>query len=159
MLVALFAFVGINAWADDAYYTLDTSSEDVKTSNNAYANSGNGTVGDITWTFQGNGTTHPWRLGGKNLSGVDRVAFTKTSMDRAITSIDLTVGTASSITVNSLKLVVASDADFTSVLDEVTKEFVSRLPLATAGRRTNFTNLCSTSQLMVRITSLRNSLR
>ena len=125
MLVALFAFVGINAWADDAYYTLDTSLEAVETSNNGYATSGDATVGDITWTFQGNGKIHPWRLGGKSLSDVDRAAYTKTSMDRAISSIDLTVGTAADITVNSLKLVVASDADFTSVLDEVTKEFVA----------------------------------
>ena len=46
-------------------------------------------------------------------------------MGSAITNISLEVGAASNITVNSLKLIVASDAAFTNQLDEVTGTFVA----------------------------------
>ena len=79
----------------------------------------------ITWNVTGNSTMVPWRIGGKNLSGVDRNVYSKTEMESAITKVDLTVGTASSVTVNSLKLVVASDyKDFANTkIDEVSKTF------------------------------------
>ena len=116
---------GSSAWGQETpYYTLNTNSCG-NTTNSDYSISGTITVDDIKWAFQGNGQQAPWRLGGKNLSEVDRVVNTTTAMEAAISSIDLTVGTASSITVNSLTLVVASDDDFNSnsVLDEVSETF------------------------------------
>ena len=65
----------------------------------------------------------PWRLGGKSLSNVDRVVYSKTVMSADITHVDLTVGGASDITVNSLKLTVASDANFNTIIDEVSADF------------------------------------
>jgi hypothetical protein len=123
LLVALMTAT-TGAWADDAYYTLDTSNSSNQTSNNAYASSGSVEVGGITWAFEGNGKMNPWRLGGKNLNNVDRAAYTQTAMGAVIGSVDLTVGNASA-TVNSLKLIVASDEAFSSVLDEVTATFAA----------------------------------
>ena len=124
-LVSLLMFVIGGVWADDAFYTLDTTLEEVATDGNAYANVNNASVGGIDWAFQGNGQQHPWRLGGKNLAGADRVVYTKTAMGADINSVKLTVAEANNITVNSLKLVVASDPDFADVTDEVAKEFAA----------------------------------
>ncbi len=44
-------------------------------------------------------------------------------MGSAISKVELEVGAASDITVNSTKLIVASDASFNNILDEVTKTF------------------------------------
>lgn len=112
-----------SAWADDPYYSMSTSS--VTGSNNSYAGNCDVTIDGITWNFTGNATMNPWRLGGKNLTGIDRTVYTKTAMGAAISKVDLMVGTASSITVNSLKLTVASDANFSSVIDEVTATFAA----------------------------------
>lgn len=125
VLVALLISMVSGTWAEEAYYTLDTSVAANKTTTNAYANSGTVTVNGIEWKFEGNGQMTPWRLGGKSLSKVDRKAYTNTPMNVAISKIDLTVGAASDITVNSLKLVVASDANFSTILDQVTASFVA----------------------------------
>lgn len=124
-LVSLLMFVIGGVWADDAFYTLDTTLEEVATDENAYANVNNASVGGIDWAFQGNGQQHPWRLGGKALTDVDRVVYTKTAMGADINSVKLTVAEANNITVNSLKLVVASDPDFADVTDEVAKDFAA----------------------------------
>lgn len=121
-LVAMILCAVTGAWAEnEAYYTLDTSNS--TTSNNAYASSGTATVDGIEWSFEGNGTMNPWRLGGKNLDGVNRIVLTQTAMDATISSVNLTVGTASNITVNSLSLVVASDASFNNTIDVVETDF------------------------------------
>jgi len=123
LLVSLMLVAGMSAWAQtDPYYTLDTNGS-TNTTNSNYANTGTATVNGIEWTFTGNGTMNPWRLGGKSLSNVDRTVYTNTAMGSAINEVVLTVGTASSITVNSLKLTVASDASFKTVLDEVSATF------------------------------------
>lgn len=122
MLVALLCTAFTGAWADDAYYTLDTTGS-TQTNNNGYANTGTVTVDGIGWSFNGNGQINPWRLGGKSLTEVDRAAYTTTAMGAAINRIELTVGAASGITVNSLTLIVASDASFGTVLDEVEEDF------------------------------------
>ena len=123
LLASLMLVAGMSAWAQtDPYYTLDTTGS-TQTNNNGYANTGTATVDGIGWTFTGNGTINPWRLGGKSLSNVDRTVYTNTAMGSAINKVVLTVGQASSITVNSLKLTVASDASFNTVLDEVSATF------------------------------------
>lgn len=126
LLVAMLVGAFTGAWAEsDPYYTLDTTDSDNKTDNNGYASTGTVTVGDIGWSFDGNGQMYPWRLGGKSLTGVDRAAYTTTAMGAAISSIDLTVGSASSITVNSLTLIVASDDSFETetIIDQVSESF------------------------------------
>lgn len=117
--------VGSSVWADEAFYTLDTSVAANKTSNNGYANFGTVTVDNIGWSFQGNGTINPWRLGGKSLSTENRAAYTTTAMGAAIGRIDLTVGSATDITVNTLTLIIASDAGFENVIESIVKPFAA----------------------------------
>ncbi|MCR4614183.1 MAG: chitobiase/beta-hexosaminidase C-terminal domain-containing protein [Bacteroidaceae bacterium] len=126
LLASLMLVVGMSsAWAQDPYYTLDTTTDAAKTTNNSYAGTGTATIDGIEWAVNGNGQMYPWRLGGKSISNTDRTVNTNTAMGSAINKVVLTVGTASSITVNSLKLTVASDASFSTVLDEVTATFAA----------------------------------
>ena len=115
-------------WAEDVdpYYTLDGT----KTGGTSAYDNGSLTQDPISWTVQGNTTMDPWRIGGKNITSVERIIQSTTAMETAISSIKLTVGAASSITVNSLTLVVASDADFTEVLDEVSGTFAANSTIA-----------------------------
>ena len=115
MLCMLFGVT--NAWADDVvYYTLTPAAG----SNNGYANNCDVTISGITWNITGNSQMVPWRIGGKSLTGVDRTLYSKTAMGSAITKVVAQIGAASGITINSVKLTVASDANFSSQIDEVT---------------------------------------
>lgn len=107
--------------AEQVAYTLTPAAG----SNNSYTGNCDVAISGITWNVTGNASLVPWRLGGKSLSGVDRTVFSKTAMGNAITKVELTVGAASGITVNSLKLIVASNADFSTVVDEVTETFTA----------------------------------
>lgn len=109
--------------AEQLAYTLTP----VAGSNNSYTGNCDVEISDITWNVTGNASLTPWRLGGKSISNTDREVYSKTAMGNAITKVELTVGTASSVTVNSLKLIVASDASFNNskVIDEVTKTFAA----------------------------------
>lgn len=126
LLLAIFSLLaGTQAWAQDSpFYTLDATGS-LQGKNNSYAGNCDIESGGITWNVTGNTTLNPWRIGGKSISKVDRTVYTKTPMTKAVSKVALTVGTASSITVNSLKLTVASDADFANVLDEVTATFAA----------------------------------
>lgn len=110
------------AWAADVFYTLDGT---LTGGNNAYATESDITQSGMQWKVMGNTDISPWRIGGKSLTGVDRPVYSTTPMGSAITNISLEVGAASNITVNSLKLIVASDAAFTNQIDEVTGTFVA----------------------------------
>ena len=125
MLVTMLVGAINGAWAQEVYYTLDTNNAASKTNSNSYAGSGTVTVDGIEWTCNGNGTMNPWRLGGKNLENEDRVVYTNTAMGAAVSKVDLTIGTADNITVNSLKLIVANDADFENVVETVTAKFAA----------------------------------
>ena len=120
MLMAIFS-VGQVWGAEQLAYTLTPA----EGSNNSYAGNCDVEISNITWNVTGNAQMTPWRLGGKSLNGVDRAVYSKTAMSDAITKVELTVGAASGITVNSLKLVVASNADFSTVIDEVTETFAA----------------------------------
>ena len=117
----LMAVVGV-AWADEELaYTLQPASG----TNNSYANNCNIEIDGITWNLTGNSTIQPWRIGGKSLSGVDRELYSKTAIEDNITKIEVTHGNASSITINSWTLVVASDASFNSVVSTLTPTFTA----------------------------------
>ena len=122
MLLLCTLLVGsLTSWAGDVvFYTLDGT---VKGGSNNYATESEITQDNMTWMVTANTTINPWRIGGKSLDGVDREVYSTTSMGAAITKVELTVGTASDITVNSLKLVVARDAGFNAVIDEVSADF------------------------------------
>lgn len=91
-----------------AKYTLNPS----QGSNNSYTGNCDVTVGNITWNVSGNSQQIPWRLGGKSISNVDRTVYSKTAYSKELWKVSLTVGSASSITVNSLKLVYSTNANF-----------------------------------------------
>lgn len=120
LMLTLLCAVFSTVWgADEVFYTLTPAIG----SNNGYASNCDITIEGITWNVTGNSTLTPWRIGGKSLSNVDRAVYSKTAMGSAISKVELEVGAASDITVNSTKLIVASDASFNNILDEVTKTF------------------------------------
>ena len=94
-------------------------------SNNSYAGNCDIEIDGITWNLTGNSQMQPWRIGGKSLNAVDRELYSKTAMDGRVKSIDLEVGTASSITVNALTLIVAEDAEFTENVNKISASFVA----------------------------------
>ena len=115
-------------WAtDELYYTLEPASTGSNSSpHNDYTAAATKTIDEIEWSVTGNSNMVPWRIGGKNISSVDRTVFSNTAMGAAITEVKLEVGTASSITVNSLKLIVSTAADGGGTkIDEVSATFAA----------------------------------
>ena len=103
-------------------YTLDTNN--YKGTNNSYTGNCDIVVEGITWNVTGNSTMNPWRIGGKSIEAVDREVYTKTAFSNALTSVDVTFGTANSITVNSCKLLYSTNADFSDA-SEVSVDFAA----------------------------------
>lgn len=90
-----------------AIYTLTP----VTGGNNKYDETGDAIACDgINWFVQGNASLTPWRIGGKSLSGVDRVIYSATAIDGNVKKIVIEHGPASSITVNSMTVTVHSTA-------------------------------------------------
>ena len=115
LLLALLLTAATGAWAEEqVVYTLDGTQT---ASNNAYATAGVVNQGGMTWSVTGNVNQNPWRIGGKSLSGVDRSIWSENSLDETVTKVTLEFGTASSITVNSITMTVAGDAEFSDVID------------------------------------------
>ena len=108
-------------WAETVFYTLDGS---IIGGNNGYATVSDITQDGVSWMVTGNTQMSPWRIGGKNLSNVDRDAYSTTAMGNTISKIELQLGQIT-CTLNSVKLTVASDASFSNVLDQITKSSVS----------------------------------
>ena len=115
LLLALLLTAVTGAWAEEqVVYTLDGTQT---ASNNAYTTAGVVNQGGMTWRVTGNTSMNPWRIGGKSLSGVDRSVWSESSLDETVTKVTLEFGTASSITVNSITMTVAGDAEFSDVID------------------------------------------
>ena len=114
-----------SVWAKDVlYYTLDGTTTGT---GSAYASANPITQNNMDWMVTGNTQQNPWRIGGKSLNNVDRPIYSTKAMGSAITEVKLTVGEASGITVNSLKLIVSSNADFAEghKIDEVSATFAA----------------------------------
>lgn len=79
----------------------------------------------ITWMVTGNTDISPWRIGGKNLDGVDRPLYSIDPMGDNITKIIVMHGAANNITVNSMTLIVSANADFTAPTSTLTADFVA----------------------------------
>lgn len=124
LMMAMLAF---GAWAETEYYTLDGTTTG---GSNGYATESEITQGDMTWMVTGNTTMSPWRIGGKSIENTNRPIYSTTPMGAAVTKVSLEVGAANNITVNSLTLIVASDEDFTTVLDEVSGSFSANSNIA-----------------------------
>lgn len=91
-------------------YTLTPKNGD----NQSYAGNCDVTIDGIVWNLTGNSQFNPWRLGGKNITNVNRSLYSKTAYPKALTSMKITFGEAKDITVNSCKLVYSTSADFTN---------------------------------------------
>lgn len=110
------------AWGDDVLvYTLDGTKNG---GNNGYATESKITQGDVTWMVTGNTDINPWRIGGKNLSGVDRPLYSTLTLEDDISKVVVTNGTAS-LTVNSMTLIVSSKSDFSSPTSTVSGTFTA----------------------------------
>ena len=118
----LFLFLGSNVWAaDELFYTLKAVKNE--TNNNAYANYYDVTYNSMDWSVPGNQTLGDfWRIGGKSLENVDRFITAKSAMGSVISRVVLNHNGVSrnTVTINSLTLTVASDAEFATILDQVT---------------------------------------
>ena len=106
------AFANLQA-EEVTVYTL----EPAEGSNNSYAGNCDIAIGDITWNLTGNSQINPWRIGGKSITNVDRALYSKNPMVGAVDKVVLSIGTVNSITVNSAKLLVADNADFTNAVE------------------------------------------
>lgn len=93
--------------------------------NNSYTGNCDIDIDGITWNITGNSQMQPWRIGGKSLSGVDRALYSKTALNKDIRRIEITHGAASSITVNSMTVIVSKNADFSSPVSTLTPSFVA----------------------------------
>ena len=93
------------------FYTLDGLE---KGQNSNYATAATVTQDEIEWSVMGNLTQDGgWRIGGKNLSDTNREIYSESKLEAEISKVELELGQIN-CTCNSIKLIVASDADFFS---------------------------------------------
>ena len=137
-MMALFVSVGM--WADVGTLFYTFTPQKLSSGNvTDYTKTGDQTVDGMDWNVPGNWYgTGALRIGGKSISNIDRTITGKSKMGDAIAQIVIThAGTTSdALVVNSVKLTVASDADFTA--DVVTKTLVAGTDF-TVAKNTNGT--------------------
>lgn len=128
-LVAMLS--SLSAWAD-AYKTLsfpDDNSNDNKKNN--YTSSWTAKIGSDSWTvtnFNNNNWTSSWtyiKCGRKNNASVASIA-TDFAIDKAVSSVVVTIDKVTTDYVNSVKLLVASDKEFSSVVETVTASSITK---------------------------------
>ena len=119
------AFAGTALAGTELYYSLEPTA--VSGGNTNYNGNGNATIDGIQWNVQGVINTIPWRIGGRSLNNAGRNVSSLTAIPQIINEVKLSLGNIEagwgSFTVNSLTLTVASDANFTNVVD--TKQITS----------------------------------
>ncbi len=107
---------------EEVVYTLDGT---ITGGTNGYATESEITQNGMTWMVTGNTDISPWRIGGKNLTNVDRPIYSTGTISDNITKIVVTHGTASNITVNSMTLIVSANADFSNPTSTLTGDFAA----------------------------------
>lgn len=115
---------GSAAWAapGDAVYTLECKIQSGQIYQQ-YDKYNDITIDGFTWNAPGNLTLGDfWRIGGKSLNKVDRTITGKSAINSAISKVTLAHKGVSktSAKINSVSLTVASDANFTKVIETVT---------------------------------------
>lgn len=106
--------------SEQLFYTLDGT----QTGGSAnYFQSSEITQGGISWWVTGNTTENPWRIGGKSLNAVDRDVYGEGSLDETVTKVSFDFGTNSGVTVNSITMFVASDANFADIIEQKTVSY------------------------------------
>ncbi len=104
---------------DRLVYTLNGA---ITGGTNTYAEESDITQEGVSWKVMGNTTVSPWRIGGKGEA--ERTVYCTTPLDYNISKIEITHGT-NSLTVNSMTVIVASDAAFNTVVSTFTPTFVA----------------------------------
>ena len=107
--------------AEEVVYTLTPTSG----TNNSYTGNCDIEIDDITWNLMGNSQTNPWRIGGKSLTNVDRSLSSKTAIANNVTKIEIEHGAASSITINSMTVVVSQNSNFSNPVSTLTPTFAA----------------------------------
>jgi len=128
-LMALLALVFNTTFAADAYKTLtfpDENSENNKVQ--AYTETWEATIGGDSWEIVNfnNNNWNNWsyiKCGRKNNASVASIA-TKFAMGEALSSVVVTIDKVTANKVNSISLVVASDASFNDVVETVNAESI-----------------------------------
>lgn len=123
-VLGLLMAVVVQTWAEDVVYTLTAVRN---TSNTTYASTYDVTINGMTWNVPGNQNFDGyWRIGGKSITNASRVIYSKTAMSGAAKSLVIIHNgvSATSVSVSSVKLTVASDAAFSNPIDEVTTDGV-----------------------------------
>lgn len=100
-------------------YTLDGT---ITGGTNGYADESEITQNNITWMVTGNTTMNPWRIGGKGTA--ERPVYSTTVLNKNISKIEITHGSASNITINSMTVIVSKNSDFSSPVSTLTPSFV-----------------------------------
>ena len=125
LLLVMFLTLTVSAevWGqEELVYTLTPTSG----SNNSYTGTCDVEIDGITWNLAGNSTVQPWRIGGKSLTKVDRALYSKTPISNNISKITIQHGTASNITVHSVKLFVSTKENGTgTVISELSNSFTA----------------------------------
>ena len=108
--------------ASGAVYKLDGT---ITGGTSGYDSESSITQNTKTWKVTGNTTQNPWRIGGKNLDAVDRTIYSTSiiSSTDIINKVIVSVGAASSITVNSVSLIVSTNADFSNPISSLSTKF------------------------------------
>ena len=108
---ANFTSTGGNQQTPTLQYTLTPAATGGNsTPHNSYAAAATTTIDGIEWSVMGNSSMTPWRIGGKNITGVNRPIYSTTAISANISQIVITHGAASNITVNSMTVYVCSTA-------------------------------------------------
>ena len=120
LCLVLLATTTQSAWGQNVFYTFQTVTS---TSNTAYTKNYDVTINDLIWSVPGNQNFSGYvRIGGKSLSNTARSITAKNAMASAISKITVSHNGKSnaSLTVNKVTLTVASDADFSNVIETIT---------------------------------------
>jgi len=103
---------------EQSVYKLDGT---IEGGTSAYAEASEITQNGVKWEVVGNTQMSPWRIGGKGISAVDRtVTSTNVVTNKKVTKVEVTTGTASSITVHSVTLKVGTSKG-ASDIEEIQK--------------------------------------
>lgn len=114
------------AGAEGVVYTLAPAATGGNASpHNSYTAEATTTIDKIGWAVTGNSYMVPWRIGGKNITNTDRTIYSTTAISNNISKIEITHGAASSITVNSMTVIVSKNADFSSPVSTLTPNFAA----------------------------------
>ena len=120
-LIALMTIGVCNAWGEEVVaYTFTTAQN---STNSSYASTYDVTINGLNWNVPGNQNFDGFmRIGGNQIENVDRVITGKSVISDAITKIVLNHKglSVSTFKVNSIIVTVASNSDFSTVIDEVT---------------------------------------